>query len=278
MKHMMIAAMLLAGGAAHAQDVEWTQTVDVPKGANLPSGVTVDILGIAPGDTYEEAKEKLAAIIAGMGAGASSNGIREYRYEIFLPRPNGQRVTVSYVGRMTLDIDRPGTEGWNKSEGIHVSLSAPSSGHQVVAIERFLGYNHQADQPRISDVVRGLEAKLGTLHDSGSSGSGVAYQFRFDDGRAVPMGEPYAWVGCVPIMATANTSEADLPRLNPKGDCDVVFKASFNYGLSDDHAKSMWFTLGDNERARVNFTADYQFFRDYVDALQNSAGAEAPKL
>lgn len=275
MKHMMIAAMLLAGGPAYAQDVEWTQTVDMPKGANLPSGVTVDILGIAPGDSYEEAKAKLAAIIAQPDDYYSEPRIQEYQYEIFLPLPGGQRVTVRYVGAMKVEITRMGTK---PSESIHVGLSAPSSGHQVVAVERHISYSAQAEQPRISAVLESLTGRMGSVHRTDAFSSGVHHIHRFDDGRALGADTPWPSWGCDPVQAHGNVAEADLYRINNDGTCDVVFKTEFGFGLSDDHARSIWFKLGDNARARENFTADYQFFRDYVATLQNSAGADAPKL
>lgn len=202
--------------------------------------------------------------------------IREYKYELYLPRPNGQPVAVSYVGAMKLEISRRGTNAWN-SETIDVGLSAPSSGHQVVAVERHLGYNAQADQPRISEVLAGMTGKLGNDYASGGGRSTRHVQFRFDDGQRVRISDPYPWQ-CMPVGAHANIAERDVPGINRDGHCDVVFDIQFNYGISDDHAEVIWFKLGDNERARQDFTADYQFFRDYVKKLQSSAGGAAPKL
>lgn len=273
MKRMTIAFLLLASGAAQAQDVQWTQMVDVPKGANLPSGVTVDILGIAPGDSYEEAKAKLEAIIAQPDDYYVEPRIQEYRYEIFLTLPGGQRVTASYVGAMKIEITRMGTK---PSESISVALSAPSSGYQVVAVDRHISYSAQAEQPRISAVLDGMSARMGSIRRENRYGSGVHHIYRFDDEMALGDDAPWPSWGCDPVEGSV--SEADLDRINPDGTCDVVFKVEFGFGLSDDHARSIWFKLGDNARARENFTADYQFFRDYVTTLQDGAGAEAPKL
>ncbi len=271
------AAALAVACTAHAQnDIQWKQMLNVPKGANLPTGTSVDILGIQPGDTYEEARAKLEKLIAEPGEYAGKPRIREYRTEIYLPRPGGQRVTVSYVGALKAEFTRRGTGAWN-SESIDVGFSAPSSGHQVVAVERSLDYNSQADQPRISTVLEGLAAKLGNRYAVGGTRSTKDYQFRFDDGRAVDITEPYPW-RCGPVGAHSNINERGLSEINPGGACDVVFDIQFNYGISNDHASAIWFKLGDNERARQDFAADYQFFRDYVKNLQDTAGGAAPKL
>ena len=133
------------------------------------------------------------------------------------------------------------------------------------------------NQPRISEVLAGLTGKLGGDYASGGGQSTKHIQFRFDDGQRVRISDPYPWQ-CMPVGAHANIAERDVPGVNRDGHCDVVFEVQFNYGISDDHAEVIWFKLGDNERARQDFTADYQFFRDYVKKLQNSAGGAAPKL
>lgn len=67
MKLSMIAlavAFAATGGAeAQQQDIRWTQTINVPKGQNMPRD-RADILGLELGDTYEEAKAKLQKLAA----------------------------------------------------------------------------------------------------------------------------------------------------------------------------------------------------------------------
>ncbi|WP_375415551.1 hypothetical protein [uncultured Bradyrhizobium sp.] len=63
---VVMVTSLILGGAARAQQpaIQWKQTINVPKGLNLPRDTKVDILGIELGDTYDEVKAKLERLLA----------------------------------------------------------------------------------------------------------------------------------------------------------------------------------------------------------------------
>ena len=56
---MALALIASSPAIAQLQKIEWKQTVNQPKGQNMPQGVTADILGIEAGDGYAGAKAKL---------------------------------------------------------------------------------------------------------------------------------------------------------------------------------------------------------------------------
>lgn len=59
----MTLAFALCNPASAQQQVEWKQTLNMPKGINLPKDVRGEILGIELGDTYAEAKPKLEKLL-----------------------------------------------------------------------------------------------------------------------------------------------------------------------------------------------------------------------
>ena len=53
----------LAATQARTQTIQWKQSINLPKGLNLPKDVKADILGIELGDSYDELKPKLDALL-----------------------------------------------------------------------------------------------------------------------------------------------------------------------------------------------------------------------
>jgi hypothetical protein len=277
---LLAGAMLLPVAAMGQQQIQWSQTLNLPKGLNLPKDVQVDILGIAPGDTYAEAKPKLEAHLRDANTRPQDKITSEGQQAFWLPLPNNQRLEASYIGQIEAKIMRGYPQYKPRgTDATLVAFSSPASGHQVVGIERLVSYDDQADQPRISEVLNMLKAKLKSSPQVFDSGSSVEYRFQFNDGRAyVPPGANIN--SCIPSFSRPrpNMQRSEFALINAKGDCDVVFSFSANYGISKDHATGMWFKLSDNERGKQNTMADFAFFDGYVKKLQQQPGGAAPKL
>lgn len=155
----VLAASLLFASvtASHAQQVEWTQTLNLPKGLNLPQGVSADILGVAVGDGYDEARAKMEELLADS---IQPSQIEEMTQVFYLQLPNGSRIEASYPGQLIIRRKTPGKDPRGVNDNLFVYFSAPSSAHQVIAMKRTLTYFGDADQPRISQLIAALKAKF----------------------------------------------------------------------------------------------------------------------
>lgn len=294
-----IAACLLSTAAFAQTSIEWKQTLNMPKGTNLPAGLSADILGIAIGDDYKTAKARLQALMAEKPAGnppeaapaktgaaammdsfiAESSGagsltdLQELQRVIYL-----DSIKAAYVGKITMT--RPlKVDGMRQlsSETVQVYFSAPSSGHQVIAIERSISYLTQADQIRIPDFLQSLREKYGADPHPEVADSFSKYRWQFNDGRPFKSNAPIMAVTCNDAGAWTY-EEMRLPEINKSGECDVFLVATFNHGISPEHARTVGFILADNERIKANYTADYAFFQTYIEELRGKTAGQAPKL
>lgn len=304
--------VFFTNAAAQTQpQIEWKQTINLPKGLNQPPGVKVDIMGIELGDTYAEVKaklQKLAAEVAPhvrpaaspppavdpsslaamdsqvlgtsdslnrreqdiMGGVSNLPPYKEMRTQFNLRTPGGF-LSASYTGQISLERELPGTGSQKIRENYEVWLSAPSSGHQVIGIKRFINYRNKDDQPRVSELMASLAQKLRATPQALTG----MFRFQFNDGRPfVPANANN--VSCR-IGIGANSPEG-AAIVNKSGDCDVVMDINVGYGMSNDHASSLTFTLNDNERTKQNVLADFAFFQNYTNEVQSRNKGVAPKL
>ncbi|AMN40488.1 hypothetical protein [Rhodoplanes sp. Z2-YC6860] len=285
-RHTIAAALLLAAPEfSHAQSqIEWKQTLDIPKGQNIPRD-QADVLGVELGDRYVEAKAKLEKL--------NAEGIQPPTVEPCHPRasrceeqppprlteqkklfdlraPGHSVMTASYVAVLKLSRELPGNGKEPIRETIMLYLSAPSSGQQVVAIQRDV-YYPDADQPQVTALIDALKAKFKTQpHISGNTIS-----FQFDQGR--PAARLAGPVDCRAEIE-AMQSLQDVQKVNRRGDCDVVMTAEIVRGVSANHVRIMKIMLGDNERMKANSIADYTFISDYIKSLQGRNLGAPPKL
>jgi hypothetical protein len=271
-------ALSLSTVAAPAQEIEWRQVLDLPVGLNLPAGGPVpDILGLAPGDSYADARAKLIALgppnalerpqltfEQRMSGVVSDAPYTENWMAIYLPLGGGSQIEASYASRLRIVRDPTA----RIRDVVEVDVSAPSSGQQAFYIYRHITYEREADQPRISETLAEMNRKLGGNATATRLGQTHNYRWQYDDGRLLAAADP----NCN-ARATAETEESRIAGINPDGTCDVVVTMSATPGLSDDHAWQLRFSIGDNERGRQNLTADYGYFWDYVKEVQSRAGA-----
>jgi hypothetical protein len=263
-----LAAALVCATNAQALDVQWKQVINVPKRLGQPPGITIDIVGLEVGDTYAEAKAKMEKIAAEAGS-QDISPVREVNNVFRLQTPGGY-LTAEYVGQIQMERRLPGQP--RVQESLRVVLSAPSSGHQVLGIVRLLSYYEQNEQPRVSEMLARLSDKLKSRPQVFDGG---LFRYQFDDGR--PFAPPGANILSCKIDMSVNSPDA-ARNANNTGVCDVIFDLQAEAGISNDHAKSLRFTLSDNERARQNVSADFKFFSDYARSIQTNSSGAAPKL
>lgn len=287
-----LATMLAASiTGAHADEVQWSQILDTPKDLNLPSDVRPDILGIALGDTLSEVRAKLEALdpqaMAASGMAMPDPGdvqamaqymalkragndmsapFNEQIMTLYLQGPTP--IEASYISSFTLERTPEG----NTTESLTIQFSAPSSGSQVLLVQRHIEYADQASQIRVGELLDAIAAKMGSAPDALDNG---AFAYQFDGGSRVPAEGGY---DCYYFASTWGDSPNALQNINPEGRCDAAYGIQIAPGMSQDHARAVTFVLYDNERAKANLAADFQFFNDYAAQVQNSTGGATPKL
>jgi hypothetical protein len=295
MKRSMIAlalALATTGGAvAQQDDIRWTQTINVPKGQNMPRD-RAEILGIELGDTYGEAKAKvqklasegiqtkppldaaarLAAKLDGQRLGPPP--VSEERRLYRLQAPGGDStITASFVHRIEFTRELPTPNG-KIGETIAVQFSAPSSGHQVLGVMRSISYYEKGDQPLISETLAQLVNKM--QFDPQIIGpERTKFRFQFNDGKPFAPPKP-SITSC--LLSYNHENAAGMQNINQQSDCDAVLEVSMTPGISSNHARNINFILSDNDRTKANLTADFAFLRDYVQKLQQETRGAPPKL
>lgn len=288
----MFAAMAACVGtpASAQQKIEWKQVTNLPKGLNLPSGVKADILGIELGDSYAEAKAKLQKLQAEDVRGDTQDrrtfqqksqdeimGVRrpqpfsERSMQIRLRAGPTTEITASYVGIMQVDRQLKGASNRNIEERITIHLSAPSSGHQVVAIERYIHYPTPQDHPLRKDVLAQVSQKF-RAETTQYAVSKTEHRIQYAKGKIVAI-DPRQTPPCY----GSNSIDQPGHRVNQKGDCDILLFVNVHPGVSAEHASSITFKLHDHERLNANTATDFGFFDSYVKSLQNNSAAP-PKL
>ena len=314
---MAVGVAVLAIGSAstgHAQQqIQWKQVYNMPKGANQPKGISLDILGIELGDTYAEAKaklEKLAAEYAAppkpqappqavnpsslaqmdaamlgtmdglnrreqdMLSGVSNRPPLSEQKTIIRYQTPGGIISAEYVGQITMRREIPNGNA-KISEIIDVHFSAPSSGAQVFAVKRDLSYNN-GEQAPVAQVVQILKDKMRAEAQMVEVTKNV-YRYQYDGGRLVAFNPPTPRGECTALFVGTQTRSA-LKNVNANGVCDIMFETNFTFGISTNHARRIEFFLSDQERAKNNKEADYAYVESYIRDLQSQSKGTAPKL
>jgi len=298
------AALVCAAANANAQELEWTQTLNLPKGLNMPEGVKADMLGIETGAGYHEVKGVLEKLLAEAPPPAppkqpQATTVEEMRRQILQgsinqgmganPRPPLEEskmqltfpvsppITASYVGRITLRRELPGSTPRKIAEVVSVFLSSPASGQQVVAVRRGIQYPERTDQPRISELVAALKEKFRTEPRIEKDGQWTNVNFVFSKGAVSADKSPYIIVCGGPSMSFEQMQARDVPSINSKRACDVTLHVGLKRGISDDHAETANFELVDPQRMKEDYTADFAFFDQVVKKAQQTK-APPPKL
>lgn len=292
--HLAAALLLAMAGVCQAQEIEWKQTLNIAKGQNI-SRDRADMLGIEFGDTYAEAKAKLQKLASegiqpkapsgsamermrvehrmqALGAAPTLSLREEQSVFQFRAPGHSQIVRATYVATIKLDRKLKGSGEKPIQEYITIHFSAPSSGHQVVALNRSIHYPEQ-DQPRVSEVLAQLKAKY---KGEPQVEFGTRYVYQFNDGQPyTPPTRPV--MPCLPATNAMGNLDG-IRTLNKDGICDVVLLLDVNHGISRDHASALMFSFADNERIRANGTADYAFVQSYINSLQTNTRGTPPKL
>lgn len=282
---LALALLLAASGAGHAQQqIEWKQTLNIPKGQHL-SRDRADMLGIEFGDSYAEAKAKLEKLnVEGIQPPKPAPChprapsceapppplLTEQKKQFDFRAPGHSVITASFVGTLKLDRVLPGKGSEPVRETVIVYLSAPSSGHQVVAMQRDI-YYPDADQPQLTGLIDALKAKFKT--DPLITLEWISFQF--DNGN--PPARRAGPTDCRPQIEEMQSLQR-IREVNKRGDCDVVMLLNVVRGVSQNHARILKFAFGDNERMKANILADYAFIDDYLKSMQSRNLGAPPKL
>lgn len=287
-------AWLGAVSSSAAQDITWKQTINFAKYQSIPRG-SGDILGIELGDTYADAKMKLQGLLAEglaprqppkdaldrvtaeMDGQTFTPPIKEERRVFRMQVPGASNVvTASFIAKVTLTRDLKGSTARAINETIQVYLSAPSSGHQVIGIERYVSYNAEEDQPRVSELLPQLKKKMQSEPQIFPTQSGATYRFQYNDGRPYAPAKPTV-ISCQTSFLALLDSNA-VKSINQQGDCDALLDVRVNFGISRDHASSLSFGLSDNDRMKMNLAADSAYVSNHIRGLQERTRGAAPKL
>ncbi|MBZ0149392.1 MAG: hypothetical protein K8F62_17895 [Pseudorhodoplanes sp.] len=300
--------LALAGiGVVRAQQqIEWKQTINVPKGQTL-SRDRADILGIELGDTYAEAKAKLQKLYeevrkkppapaakaeapkkpisagaqflnsqASPSASPPKDPVREEQKIFRIQSPGASTVvTASFAAKLVMERELQGTANRTIGERVTVFLSAPASGQQVLGIERSISYRAESDQPRVSELLAQLKQKMKANPQVDESRESAVYVYQFNDGQPVEVRKPNT-PACPMHHNIENAGQ--LQDINRTGNCDAVLRVQVNFGISRDHAKYLNFILSDNDRTKANVGADFAFVEGYIRSLQERARGAPPKL
>lgn len=298
MRNRLGAAVVIAGlcgtaGAAAEDQIQWKQVSNVAIGANLPSGVKGDLLGIELGAPYAAVRPVLQALLAeGLPPQAAqqdpatakmlgqdaSGPMEEIMVGIRLPLPGGGGIKATYLGTVILKREIKGKGTGTISEEVRVRFSGPSSGHQVLSVYRFINYPEHSDQVRISELIKSIGAKFRSTPRVTKGSASTSLKISFDNGQMNIMEKNSSEDMRCYASITDSYDQRSVLELNQSGRCDVVLQVEFAHGISDDHASSITFTLTDVERTKVNMLADYGFFDSYIDDLRKRTSGAAPKL
>jgi hypothetical protein len=284
----------LASGlsAAGAQGVEWVKTIDVPIGENMPPDVKAEVLGIQLGASIDAMRPILKKLAAEDQTDPKNHAqcytkecinrlIQGDKSLVTDPNPTYKEVTST----LTLDGTSPPITAtqvtridvWRvfgprqdlaDSEKLQVTFSAPSSGAQVLQIYRENQYPRQS-QPRISETIKAVSERF--KHNAPLR-KGNRIVFLFSKGSASGASQGYGASECYGADLTTFTP-ATIGAINPSRGCDVMLELEFFPGISADHAATIRSRLVDNQRARLDYKADYDFLMGYANRLAKKSAA-----
>lgn len=274
-----------------AEDGQWDVLTSLPRGLNVAPGVTFSVLGIEPGSTIDEVRPIVArlmeesapepelteeqAFTARLSGEDLSPPMQEIETGISLRVGSGS-IELFYVGRIDLKR-RLGDEG-HIHEDMRVDFSAPSSGHQVIGVQRRIEYIRDEDQPRIGALLAELSGRLGGQPMMPTDNGPHRYRWQYDAGQFVSRSDA-SWDDCWPYIGDVD-EQIEVPQINTRseGDCDIALEVVIGEGISNDHAKTITFTLSDNERGKANLATDFGFFETYVERYRDGIGGKTPTL
>lgn len=275
-----VGLVLASMTGAHAQQFQWSQVKDLPRGLNMPDGIKADVVGIEAGMNLDDARQILKKLQDEVPQSKRDAGDKsappwdETRTVFTLPTSPPQRI--EFVSKIQLIRDLPGKAGDAMREVIVVHTSAPSSGNQVLSVERTI-YYLQAEQPTRDDMMVALKEKYRAEPFVRNLSHQATADFAFGKGIALRLTESAsAFCGNIINGYERGYGASDLISLPRK--CDVTISAVMETGISDRHIKTLYVNLTDTQRAKENLVADYAFIDKYVKELQSKTKGVPPKL
>ena len=258
--------MLVSDSSLAQEQLQWKLSFTYEDSKSIPDGLSLDILGVKVGDSFEVAKEKLERLSAERGDGRAVQ-ITETYFRI--PTGGNAFLQTKYPSQLRLDMG---------ADAITVHVSSPASGAEVFGLSRIIHIQDNTKQVEIDKFLPTLAAKYGSTPVNVNLGRKAShYLIQYDEKQATqPAYQDYQRCSAS-TMSYWGRKEEDVKDINRNGNCDVVIDIQFNFGISNNHARTIWYHIADLERAEATIGADYQYFRDYVESLK-SGGGDAPKL
>lgn len=212
-----------------------------------------------------------------MNSNGRNSPLRESEVSFEMRSPGTvTRIKANYVSKLVMERTLPSQSGKGAHEQITLRFSAPSSGQQVTSIRRSLSYYAEIDQPRISELIAQLSQKMKTQPQTFQYDKDNRYLFQFSKGEPflpkVRQRDPQCHAH------TEIPTEEHVSSINKDGTCSIAMFLFANFGMSRDNARSLTFTLADNDRVKSTAGADYAFFNDYLRSLQERTKGNTPKL
>lgn len=273
MRHILILLMLMVGGAfpVAAADAFVPEVVFPASQASLADH-NIDILGLLPGMSADEAKAALS---------------RLDQYELLKEQPTSFRVEARGVSVVTADTLKSITAGGD-GDRIEVSFTGPASDVQVFSIRRAMRYPDVLSAPTLESIAAALEEKYGEpsmrstdLYPVNPNNPGK-WIWAFARGKQVPCGYLQAGSGrgCALLLGSYDPSELQRAA-GEQLDFDYVISASVWPQRSDvTKARQFDVVVMDLARRKAAAQADTQALVTELERVHREASKEvaAPSL
>lgn len=245
-------AMALAISTAYAEDIVPDVLIQATQ-SSVP-GRIIDIRGLVPGMSVEEARTALAAI--------DGTAIQESLSSTVLSTRDHMVRGVPYTKWLTLQ---------NGSDTLSASFSGISSGNQITLVKREADYRGSQDAaPLFDPFIAALVEKYGepTFRKDGVE---VTYMFwTYKDGSAAPC-DPNGTPQCM-------EPETAFPMLPEQAEAfDVMLSAKVGRQRGSDHLLIFTLALTDLRLKVEADEADEAGLRPALEAAIAGAAAGAPK-
>jgi hypothetical protein len=244
-------AMALAVSTVHAEDI-MPDILMQPAQSSVP-GRAIDIRGLVPGMSIEEARAALAAVNGG--------AIRENTYTTSLSGKGQMVSSVPYIKWLSIGDD---------TDKLSAMFSGISSGNQLTLIKREADYRNNRDAaPLFDGFVDALVQKYGDPSFR-KDGNEVTYlMWTYKDGQPAPC-DPNGTPQCL-------EPESAFSYLPERAEVfDVVLSAKVGRQRGSDHALVFQLALTDLSIKASADVADEEGMRPALDAAIAQAAANAP--
>lgn len=181
MRKTFIAALALAALPIAAAAQEFPAVDDTPADARFDKSLNFDILGLRPGDTLDEVKDKLSELFVHDG------GTSEVRMKGNVASPNGAQVKIDFISALRRGGDSgqpPLMRKGRAGDYPTVYFSSSIYGNRALAVERTL-YFGPDEMMSAAAMKASVEEKYGkpTFVENGYDGHAKNIAYFYADGK-----------------------------------------------------------------------------------------------